>query len=55
MVTLHKEAKDSMQQVKERAGIANAETVHVDPSLSCLHPFGRKERREGACTVEKGP
>lgn len=39
-------AKDSIQQVKERSGIVSIETVHVDPSLSCLHACGRKERRE---------
>lgn len=38
-------AKDSIQQVKERAGIANIETVHGDPSLSCLHACRREEER----------
>lgn len=47
-------AKDSIQQVKERTGIANIETVHVDPSLRCLHACGREEKRE-ECRVEKGP
>lgn len=46
-------AKGSIQQVKERTEIANTETVHADPSLSCLHACGRKER-EGP-TVGKWP
>jgi hypothetical protein len=45
-------AKGSIQQVKERTAVANLETVHLDPSLRCLHTCGRKEKRED-CTGEK--
>lgn len=39
-------AKGSIQQVKERASVANLETVHLDLSLRCLHTCGRKEREK---------